>query len=293
MSSLTGNNPPPPQPQINLFYTGVSNRFLGTTFNSQLTPNTSESSANQLQIYTGRDSALAAYWPWTLYQDLGGVLYHVRNRLLSDFSPSVTDWDNNRLNTTALSGSRLAVVPMSANFSRIALKGGYAVFYQDPSSQKLAVAVTDLDSPQLAKDYPLSWQPAELPEIALPKLAPLAAFSVARKGGDARQRVDTYVLYRDANADVGVVYAVASSSSSGEAEWKTARPEVMKGVDKDSDVACLTLATSASNAAKVEVSLEQAGEEARCYFQRKGRVVEVRLDAETGEWVAAGEVPMP
>jgi hypothetical protein len=31
----------------------------------------------------------------------------------------------------------------------------------------------------------------------------------------------------------------------------------------------------------------------RCFFQRGGRLVEVRLDGGKGEWIAVGDVPIP
>ena len=283
------------QPQIELFYAGFNTRLLAVNFNEASVPNTTDDSANQVNINTSLDGGLTAYWPWTLYQDATGVLYHLRNQMLSLWNPSTT-WDNNRLNTTALTASRMAVVPMSSNFTRIALKGGYAVFYQAPNA-KLAVAITDLDSPQLARDYPLSWPPTALPDITLPKLAPMAAFSVARPA-DAFQRVDTYLLYRDADSNINMVYAAGAASSSASSttsavQWKTAQPAALKAVDADSDIACLNMATSYYNAAKVPVLLEAASEETRCYFQRGGRVVEARLDAAKADWVVVGAVPMP
>lgn len=284
------------QPQIELFYAGFKTRLLGVNFNDQSTPPVGDDSVNKALISPGANSSLAAYWPWTLYQDGSGVLFHVRNLLGGNFGPSGTTWDNNKLNVTALASSRLAVVPMSANFSRVAVKGGYAVFYQLPDGH-LAVSVTDLTSPELDQAYPLSW-PATLPSIALPKRAPFAGFSVAR-GGDALQRVDSYILYLDAAANINVLYtdssaAPSSSGSSSQAPgvvWKTAQPAALKGVDADTDIACLTMPTSFRNAADVGVLLEQASDDAtRCYFQKGGAVVEAKLSQ--GNWVVVGTVPM-
>jgi hypothetical protein len=166
----------------------------------------------------------------------------------------------------------------------VAVKAGYAIFYQAPN-QSLAVSITDLNSPQRPSAFRPPW-PTTLPDITLPKLAPLAAFSVAREG-DAAQRVDTYVLYLDADANINVLY------TDPDAAWATAKPDALKGADKDTDIACLNMATSNYNAAEAPVLLEKAGSESRCYFQRGGQVVEVRLDAGTGEWVGVGSVPLP
>ncbi|KAK3301767.1 uncharacterized protein B0T15DRAFT_578028 [Chaetomium strumarium] len=311
------------QPQTVLFYSGFKTRLLGVNFNDQFSPNTSDSSINNRQqpqqasdtqnqnnqnhIFTILDGALASYWPWTLYQDASGALFHVRNLLGGNFAPSDTAWDNNPTNiTAAVAGSALAVVPLSANFSRIAVKGGYAVFYYQSSSQdkdkdkdggRLAVGITDLDSPELAADYPLSW-PTEIPAIVLPRAAPMAGFSVARPG-DALQRVDTYLLYRDDKNDVNVLYTSADGEEDGgRVQWKTARPDALKGVDPDTDIACLTMATSFHNAAEVEVHLEEASDATRCYFQRGGVVVEVKLDTSSSssskaDWIVVGNVPIP
>ncbi|KAL2130594.1 hypothetical protein VTI74DRAFT_6206 [Chaetomium olivicolor] len=272
-------------PQIELFYTGFKNRLLGISFNPLDTPSVSEDSINKVNIFTNLNTSLTAYWPWTIYQDPTGVLYHVRNLLGGNFRPS-SQWDNNRINITAITASRLAIVPMSASFRRIAVKGGYAIFYQDVN-EKLAVTVTDLNSPQLAKDYPLSW-PTTVPDITLPKLAPMAGFSVARKG-DESQRVDTYLLYLDGSANINVLYTALSGSS---VEWKMAQPEALKRADPETDIACLTMASTFQNASEAETLLAEASDDTmRCYFQREGKLVEVKLDLK-GEWSVVGTVPI-
>ncbi|KAK4154923.1 hypothetical protein C8A00DRAFT_32281 [Chaetomidium leptoderma] len=275
------------QPQIQLFYAGYKTRLLGININEGEKPSVREDTVNHLNIYTILDSSMTAYWPWTIYQDSTGALHHVRNQLDGRFGPQEEKWDNNKLNTTALTASRLAIVPMVPDFSRIAVKGGYAVFYQD-SDEKLAVAVTDLDSPELAKDYVLSWPTTTLPSITLPKRAPIAAFSVARPS-DLLKTVDTFVLYLDANADINVLYADGYST-----KWKTAQPDALKGADADTDITCLTMATSNYNAAKTTVPLEPPSSDVRCFFQRGGQVIEVKLqDAKTAKWVVVGSVPIP
>ncbi|KAK3902947.1 hypothetical protein C8A05DRAFT_33333 [Staphylotrichum tortipilum] len=254
------------QPQIEIFYAGFKTRLLGADLNPQLTPNTSDSSVNQVQVTTTASSGLTAYWPWTIYQSADGVLYHVRNRLLGLFAPSPTDWDNNRTNISALSTSPLAIVPMSSNFSRIAIKGGYAVFHLSPTTPpKLAVSITDLTSPQLASDYPLSW-PTTLPDITPKENTPLAAFSVARQA-DELQRVDTYVLYREEKGGVSVLYTATLETGM---QWKIAAGgKAFEGMDDGSEIACLTMATSFYDAVKAGVVLEEAGAEtARCFFQK-------------------------
>lgn len=273
---------------VELFYTGVKSRLLGVSINDQETPSIHEDSVNTVGIYTGLGSNLGAYWPWTLFQDGAGKLHHVRNRLGGTFSPT-SSWDNNQIDLTPSAYSRLAIVPTATDFSTIAVKPGYAVFYQDKAS-KLAVYITDLNHPNRSATFQQPW-PTTLPDITLPEKAPIAAFSVARSG-DTGRRVDTYVLHLDASAQINVLYTDSSAGSEADVPWKTAQPAVMKGVDKDTDIACLTLATSPYDAAREAVALEEAKDERRCYFQRGGKVVEVRLDGDTGEWVAGGEVPI-
>ncbi|KAK4039387.1 hypothetical protein C8A01DRAFT_36598 [Parachaetomium inaequale] len=276
------------QPQIELFYSGFKTRLLGVNFNEQKKPNTTDDDVNKQTLFTGLGSSLTAYWPWTVYQDPAGKLYHLRNRIGGRWEPNGLDWDANPINITALATTRLAMAPTSTNYTMIAQKAGYAIFYQTLDA-KLAVSIPDLDSPKRPATFHNPW-PTTLPDVTFPKLAPIAAFSVARKDDDL-QRVDTYVLYLDADANINVL----STTTGASAAWNTpAQPDALKGADKDTDIACLNMATSSYNAAKAAVLLEAvSGGEARCFFQKGGQVVEVRLDGETGEWVGVGGVPMP
>ncbi|KAH6839542.1 hypothetical protein B0I37DRAFT_347986 [Chaetomium sp. MPI-CAGE-AT-0009] len=259
------------QPMIELFYTGVKSRLLGVSFNDLDTPSAKEDSVNTKEIYTGLGSSLGAYWPWTVFQDSAGALHHVRNLLTGGkaFRPSAS-WDNNELDITPQTSSRLAVVPTATDFNTIAVKPGYAVFHQD-KNDKLAVYITDLNHPNRSASFHQPW-PTTLPDITLPKQAPIAAFSVARRG-DTGRRVDTYVLHLDGDGHINVLYTDPSGAagSDGEAPWKTAAPDALKGADKDTDIACLTLGSSPSNAAGKAVPVEEAEDERRCYFQRGGR----------------------
>jgi len=128
-----------------------------------------------------------------------------------------------------------------------------------------------------------------LPTISIPKLSPIAAFSVARPS-DAQQRVNTYVLYLDASLNINMLY---TDTSSGSPVWKSLQPAALKGVDPNTSIACLTLATTRSNAAQSEQLLEPAsGSANRCYFQRSGRV-EAQLDGDRGCWTITGNVTIP
>lgn len=146
---------PAQNPQVHFVYTGDQSRFLSSNINDLRTPPIVDDSVNGRGIVTGANSSLSSYWPWTIYQDPGGRLHHVRNRLSGNFAPA-GEWDDNRIEVIALTGSALAIVPMSTNFTRIAVKGGYGVFYQN-ADRRLAVSITDLNSPELDPTYPLSW----------------------------------------------------------------------------------------------------------------------------------------
>lgn len=248
-------------------------------------PPIGDDSVNNVQIVTGLNSSLSSYWPWTIQQDSGGGLLHVRNKL-GGFAPRA-EWDVNRINITALVGSSLAVVPMSANFSRIALKGGYGVFFQ-ATDGRLSVAVTDLESPELDPTYPLSW-PTELPVITPPKKAAIAAFSVARSD-DAQQRVNTYVLYIDESSNINMLY---TDVSGGSPVWSTAQPAALRGVDADSSLTCLNMATSPEGPSGGAILLEEGTEDTmRCYFTMGGIVKEAKLVGGT-EWTIVGSIPIP
>ena len=114
---------------------------------------------------------------------------------------------------------------------------------------------------------------SDLPFITIPKRAAIAAFSVARPA-DTQQRVDTYVLYLDSASNINMLY---TDSSSGSATWKTSQPAALRSVDSNSNIACLTMATSPRDEAGNSVSLEAASDDTKCFFQKGGALMEARL----------------
>jgi hypothetical protein len=263
-------------------------RLLAVNINNESIPITNDDDANKRNLSTGPDSSLGAYWPYTIFQGSDGKLHNLYNGLGDALGPSGDLWFNKSLDITALVASGLAIVPTSTTLRRINATAGYAVFYQTPEN-KLAVAIPGLDSLQRPP-----WLPTTFPDIILPKQAPIAAFSVARAGDDDSQHVDTSVLYLDAADNINVVSSDSTEGSqSATAAWKTAKPDALRGADKDTNIACLNMATAGYNATNMPMLLEPASEETRCYFQRGGWVVEVKLDVGTGDWVNVGNVPMP
>jgi hypothetical protein len=254
------------QPQIELFYSGLKTRLLGVNFNENLRPVLSQGAITHLHIHTTPNTGVTSYWPWTLFQLADGSVRHLRNLLVGDKrEPNKVDWDINPINVTALTGSRLAVVPMSSNSTYITSKAGYAVFYQDPTTKQLAVAVPDLHNPEVKPVYRLPWPidsttSPSFPAVTLPDRSPIAALSVARPRADpAHGQVDTYLLHMDEKGeDIHMLYTAPTLSSlddigesgtsteSAGVEWRRAQPAVLKGVDKDTDIACLNLATTLS-----------------------------------------------
>ncbi|KAF6799601.1 hypothetical protein CSOJ01_12378, partial [Colletotrichum sojae] len=267
-------------PQTELFYSNDDNRLLGVSINDNLSPSYEEDSIKNMLLTTAKNSSVAAYWPWVIYQGPDGGLVEVRNRLRAEFSPAA-EWDAKKLSTTVADGSSLAVVPVSANFSKLAIQGGYGIFYETLDS-RLGAVVPDLNSENLPENYAESW-PSTFPSISLPEGNPFTAFSVARPS-DFLQRVNTYVLYLDASSDINVVFTDSSS-------WKTTKPEVLRGVDPDTDIACMTMATTHRDSSQSEVPLEGLSGDTRCYFQRGGLVREVVFNG--AGWVDIGNVPIP
>ncbi|WYZ34070.1 hypothetical protein EsH8_I_000346 [Colletotrichum jinshuiense] len=234
-------------PQVELFYTNDDNRLLGLSMNDQYSPEYGEDSIKDKQLRSGDNSSVAAYWPWAIYQGSDGVLVEVRNLLGGAFAPAA-QWDAKKLGVKAAGASELALVPLSANFSKIAIQGGYGIFYQ-AEDDKLVALIPDLGSEELATDYATSW-PTDFPSITLPKNGSFAAFSVARPS-DSLQRVNTYVLYLDSSSNINVVYSDSSS-------WQTSQPSVLKDVDADTNIACLTMTTTYRDSTRAEVLLEDA-----------------------------------
>lgn len=122
---------------------------------------------------------------------------------------------------------------------------------------------------------------ADFPSIKIDEGTPIAAFSVARSSGSGS--VNSYILYRD-GTDIRTVSTDGSS-------WKQSRPEGLRGVDLDSQIACITMGTSHFDSSEARINLARGGSSNKCYFQKKGSVREVVL--EDDDWVEVGIVPIP
>ena len=81
-----------------------------------------------------------------------------------------------------------------------------------------------------------------LPKIPLADRAPIAAFSLARPNDAELERTLTWVLWLDPRA--GRINVVYTDVEDGSTSWKTDQPEVLGKVDRDSKIACTTMAMS-------------------------------------------------
>ncbi|KAK0610362.1 hypothetical protein B0T17DRAFT_110853 [Bombardia bombarda] len=265
------------QPQTEIFYIGAGSQLLGSSFNPTLPGGFNVNGAiNNQNFYTNLSTtSVASFWPYVIYQRSSGQIVRVRNVLDENWGPVLDKWIAVGQNITGLVGTKLAVVPLTSTFSEMCWIGGYGIIYQD-TNNRLAAYVPDLERVSQATDYEASWPTGTQlnntnfpPSLVLPKNSPIAAFTVARPSDTGpKKRVNTYILYLDESSDINVIYNVDEKS------WKTSQPEVLRGADPDTNIACLTLTMSASNGTGKLMNLEEATGDNRCYFQRGGEVVE-------------------
>lgn len=95
-----------------------------------------------------------------------------------------------------------------------------------------------------------------------------------------------------------MVYTSFSGSGDNSVTWKTSESKALKGLDKDTQIGCVLMASIDADNDKNEVPIEEDSEEVnRCFFQKGGKLVEARMSggAENGdlEWKVVGEVPLP
>ena len=122
------------------------------------------------------------------------------------------------------------------------------------------------------------------PDITLPNNTAIAAFSTSRPA-DKQNRVNTYILYQTAGGAIEMVWVDDGTG------WKTSSPSALANADSGTSIACLTMSTSAYDSNGLQVVLEAASSESRCYFQYGGAVHEVVLSGT--DWVELGTLPIP
>lgn len=93
-----------------------------------------EDSIYEAALTAGFGSALAFYWPYMVRLASSGTITVTKQdpdwRTSGALGPTGA-WYTQSLDTTAGTNSRLALVPLSINYSQIVTAGGYGVIYQD------------------------------------------------------------------------------------------------------------------------------------------------------------------
>lgn len=135
------------QPQLELLYPGSDSLVQGWNFDNS-TPSAGPDSIVQFKQPCLPDSSMAIYWPWGVYQNITGELVQAQY---------ADGWEFIAHGVTALNGTKLALVPMSATYANINNPGGYAVIYQDEEG-RLGAVIPPKDNIGLPDPYYPSWQ---------------------------------------------------------------------------------------------------------------------------------------
>jgi hypothetical protein len=165
------------------------------------------------------------------------------------------------------SDSQLAVVPLSANYTKVYNDRAMAAFYQDKNNKLRALYHSQLDK------GPPSW-PAEFPDIEMAPGASFSAFSVRRSPSFDNELVTTFIVYQEKSSTMKMLW-----TDDGK-EWQSSSPDGLKGADKDSDIACTTPETLDDDD---YWTLGNGSSMTRCYFFEGDTLVKVQL--KDREWV--------
>ncbi|KAK3334538.1 hypothetical protein B0H65DRAFT_76111 [Neurospora tetraspora] len=276
------------RPHVILTYIGAGPTVLGRVINENNNPAISnDDEFNNLSLNALANSSTTSYFPAAVYQDPSGELGQARVVMLH--------WLNRMTGIMALPGTRLAMAPISSRWANYSASGGYGLIYQEPSG-RLAAAVLNL-GPDSRVDAVSPWFNSSIfpSNINPPNGAPLTAWVTSRPSSPSHFP-NTYILYLDSNSNIQMVYTSFSGSGDGSVTWKTSEPEALKGLDKDTEIGCVLMASIDKDQNGNEVPIEEDSEEVnRCFFQKGGKLVEARMSgsAGTGEWKIVGEVPLP
>lgn len=225
----------------------------------------------------GLGTSIAHYWPYAIFQDNGpegsGLLetnitinkirdsqYFTRRILNGDDGPKVA-WR-----------SPLVALPISATVPGQELR---VVYRSTEGAGKLAVWDRGADGAQLQRR-------ALPPGFEVSEGSPLAGFAT-RKGTNS---LATRLIWRA--QDGKIVSGWQEGGNMG--DWKgPAADPVFEGADRDTQLACVTAATTSQEG--ISVVLQEDDKMNRCYFMKGGKLKEVWFDGE--KWVDAGFVYMP
>lgn len=286
------------KPHVILTYIGPGPRTLGKVVNENNLPSISNDDAfnNDMgSLDALANSSTASYFPATMYQTLSGELGQARIIMLR--------WFAKLTGIMALPGTSLTMVPISTRWANYSASGGYGVIYQDPDG-RLAAAVPNL-GPDGRVDATAPWFNSSIfpSDITPSPNSPISAWVTARSSSRSHSP-NTYILYRSSSSssssDIQMLYTSFHTSFADSPDesitWKTSTPEALKGLDKDTDIGCVMMASIDKDGNGKEVPIEEDSEEVnRCFFMKGGKLVETRMSggAEDGEWKVVGEVPLP
>ncbi|KAK3504283.1 hypothetical protein B0T13DRAFT_492417 [Neurospora crassa] len=250
-----------------LTYIGASSTILGMAINENNNPAVSDDpNIKKMSLGAMANSSTASYYPATVYQDASGELGQARIFMLQ--------WLNRMTGIMALPGTSLAMTP----------------------DGRMAAAVPNL-GPDARTDAVSLWFNSSIfpSDITPTNGAPIAAWITSRFSSPSHFP-NTYILYLDSDSNIQMVYTSFSGSGDGSLSWKTSEPEALNGLDQNTDIGCVLMASIDKDQDGNEISIEEDSEEVnRCFFQKGGKLVEARMSgsAGTGEWKIVGEVPLP
>ncbi|KAK3495372.1 uncharacterized protein B0T23DRAFT_130678 [Neurospora hispaniola] len=278
----------PARPHVILTYIGAGSTVLGMAINENNNPAVSDDpNIKKMSLEAMANSSTASYYPATVYQAASGELGQALIFMLQ--------WLNRMTGIMALPGTSLAMVPISTRWANYSTSGGYGLIYQKPDG-RMAAAVPNL-GPDARTDAVSPWFNSSIfpSDITPPNGAPIAAWITSRPSSPSHFP-NTYIFYLDSDSNIQMVYTSFSGSGDGSPSWKTSAPEALKGLDKNTEIGCVLMASIDKDQNGNEIPIEEDSEEVnRCFFQKGGKLVEARMSesAGTGEWKIVGEVPLP
>jgi len=251
----------PPDPQVQFFYQNTTGYLNGENFRSSF-PNGLPDSINngghsfQMEI----DSTLAAYWPTIVYESPGLEAVWYASGGYSSKPESLSSES-----AIASAKTPIAVLPLqrvpSANLT---VKSDLKLLYRRDDGY-----LYELD--QWSNG---TFTNGKLNGFEVASNATLAAFAIARDNTTAL--LNTYLIYQA--ADGRIMYGANTNST-----WDGPRTDsVFDGADIPTNLACVTAAADSVR------PLTSATDLNKCYFQRKGELVEVLYDG--SKWSKVGTV---
>ncbi|VUC28072.1 unnamed protein product [Clonostachys rosea] len=237
---------------------------------------------NDTAITISPQSDIAAWGPFTIYQN-------ANNSLSALWWQSDTPWKPYTLQYSPIVGSKLAIVPVSRNASHVSGTGWWSVFYQNEDGSIQAVIDPghwpETRSQNLGDVIDL-WT-TTYPKPIIPLKHSFAAFSIARDPNkvNTSSKVSTFLLYQDNSGDIKQAYV------DNDKTWQTSAPDELKGADNGTDISCITTPAWEKDRTFDGLLLQAASDLTKCYFQKGGKLMEVRLSGTN--WVDPKELALP